>query len=405
MAEYLNRMGRDLWRRKRYNMLRKSLENYHQDKENMTAKKMISKRENGFLFTYQEFVDEVPPGTYFPGEDTGGVFRLTKARSDGSAMPTDDDFSREVDALLREHDGALPGRPPEAHKNAAGEDTGNGRGNQAGTHPQETGKKVAGSGAGAAQPDLPLRYMDQNYFPMECYVKPFRELHANIYSFLNARDFYLSKRLDYKRAVLIYGDHGVGKTRFLANLSDQLISERDAIVIRVETRKHLQAFISGIPAIADFCRDRLKVIVIEELAELIRTAQADSEILNTLDSTLLKDDLLYLITTNYPEQIPDNIIDRPSRIDDTIAVREDDFDAGFIQAWHVHLTGQPFPQADVVSGFLEKIEGRLSPVYLKELFLRACTRQKTLEETYDELVRRRKELRTSVRGGDLSGLM
>lgn len=359
----------------------------------MKAKRMITKKENAYWFSYQKFVSELPAGTYFPGDDINGTFKLMMARSDGSDKLSDDAFTKEVMVLLREHEEASRKKHAELIKQQSGK-----------VSAEDTTGATNGHGFNPATSNVPLRYMDQHYFPMEYYVKPFRELHSNIYTFLNAREFYLSKRLDYKRAVLMYGDHGVGKTRFLANLSDQLIAERNAIVIRIETRKHLECFIAGIPAISDFCRGRLKVVVIEELAELMRSTKVDSEILNTLDSTLLKDDILFLITTNYPKQIPDNIIDRPSRIDDTVGVFDHDFDAEFIQAWYTHLTGETIPEADIMSGFLDKVEGKLSPVYLKELFLRAHTREQSLEDTYNELVERRAELRKTDTRSDLPGI-
>lgn len=358
----------------------------------MLNNKYIIKENNFFKFSYQKFVNQIPAGTYFPDLDGEYKFILKTARHNQPGS--------EVSEALKELAGYDNWDEEEASSIA---DAFENEINEApivknGSYHQQT-SSFSNNGR------VTLRYMDQNYFPMEKYVTPFQELKTIIKAFIASKDFYTDKRLDYKRSILLYGDPGVGKTRFLANLADDLIVNEDAIVIRIESRKHLEHYFAGIPAINDFCKGRLKVVLVEELSELLRGRSADSDILNMLDSTLLKDDIIYLITTNYPESIPKNIIDRPSRIDDTIGVHQNHFTEEFIQAWYQHLMGEPFPEKDVNTGFISQMSGKYSPAYLKELFLRAYMRQSSLQDALEEIDQRRRNIRTAFRQKQDVGFM
>lgn len=367
----------------------------------MSNSKYITKSGNIYTFSYEQFAEDIPAGTYFPTLDNNDRFGLFVARNEQRSprMNTNGeegveneyaDFINEKDDENRGEGDVHHQYGAEAHQadNAAG----NGGDNANGMQRTSNGR-------------LTLRYMDQNYFPMEKYVEPFTELTKIIDAFIANRAFYRQKRLDYKRSVLLYGDPGVGKTRFLANLADNLIVEKDAIVIRIESRKHLDRYAAGIPALNDFCGDRLKVVVIEELSELLRGRTADPDILNMLDSTLLKDDIIYLITTNYPEKIPTNIIDRPSRVDDIIGVHQEHFNEKFICGWYEHLMGEPVPEKDIESGFIGKMAGKYSPAYLKELFLKSYMKADSLEEVLTEIDNRRRQIRKAFRQKQEVGFM
>ena len=79
--------------------------------------------------------------------------------------------------------------------------------------------------------------------------------------------------------------------------------------------------------------NRLKVIVIEELATLVQRNDY-TELLNLLDHMALQDNVLFLMTTNSPDVIPENIIDRPSRVDILEEVGNDGYIEGYTEAWY-----------------------------------------------------------------------
>jgi hypothetical protein len=231
-------------------------------------------------------------------------------------------------------------------------------------------------------------FVEQKYFSIENYVPPFDYLKKCINNFFNSKEFYTSNKLDFKRSILICGDPGTGKTRFIANIADELIQKYDALVIRIESNEAMATLLEGTHSLADFCKNRLKVIVIEELYELINTSNK-SGLLNMLDSTFLKDNVLFLMTTNFPQKIPVNMIDRPSRIDDIVPVYKEDFSKDFIINWYQHIMGSPFPQEDIDSGLLNELNGKYTLAYLKEIFLKSLIHSLTLSESYNQIKRRR----------------
>lgn len=231
-------------------------------------------------------------------------------------------------------------------------------------------------------------FVEQKYFNVENYVSPFAYLRECVDKFLNSKDFYKSNKLDFKRSILICGDPGTGKTRFIANITDELIQKYDALVIRIESEDAMSTLLKGTNPLADFCKDRLKVIVIEELYELISTKNK-SGVLNMLDSTFLKDNVLFMMTTNFPQKIPVNMIDRPSRIDDIVPVYKEDFSKEFIINWYQHVIGAPFPQEEKNTGLLNELEGKYTLAYLKEIFLKSLLHNLTLTESYNQIKRRR----------------
>lgn len=226
--------------------------------------------------------------------------------------------------------------------------------------------------------------LSQNYFPVENHVRPFAYLDKAVSRFLESQAFYQQKKLDYKRAFLICGDPGTGKTRFIANTVSKAITEQDAIVISVHSVHNMTYLLKGVNMIASFLRDRMKIIIIEELYELMKEKPL-GEILQLLDSSSLRDNVLFLITTNHPERIPYNLIDRPSRIDEIVPVYKEDFNQDFIVNWYEHVMGNPFPEEELTSGFLKDVEGKLTLAYLQEVFLKSFMEDISLSESYGKI--------------------
>lgn len=70
-------------------------------------------------------------------------------------------------------------------------------------------------------------------------------------------------------------------------------------------------------------KKRLKVVIFEELAAVVNGSKYDIErILDFLDGETSLDRALIFGTTNYPENIPSNIVDRPSRFDSLIRMAD-----------------------------------------------------------------------------------
>jgi chaperone BCS1 len=218
-----------------------------------------------------------------------------------------------------------------------------------------------------------------------------RKVKHTLDHFLSHKAFYAKNRLDYKRSFMLFGDPGTGKSRFVDETTRSLVETHNAVVIRVESDSQLAILADvGVPELHSFLPGRMKIFVLEELAELLERSRNEARLLNFLDSTFFRHDVLYFITTNYPEKIPQNIVDRPSRVDDLIAINSTDFEAGFIPAWYEHLLGRSFPKSEIKSAWLKETCGRISPAYLKELFLYAELHQCSLDYSWKQIKDRRR---------------
>ncbi|MCH8558057.1 MAG: AAA family ATPase [Balneolia bacterium] len=232
------------------------------------------------------------------------------------------------------------------------------------------------------------------YFPMEHYHEGIGMADANIRSFLDSKEFYKEQKLGYKRSVLFYGEPGTGKSRYIDQLGTTLISNYDAVVMRIGGPHELSAILkAGIPVLNKVLKGRLKVFIIEELVTLLER-DFKTELLNLLDHPYLRDDVMFLMTTNNPEQLPSNIVDRPSRVDLLVEVNSKGLNKEFIAAWYKFLMGQNMPE-DAMNEMSQLDD--LSPAYLKELFVSSRVTGQSLQDSMIELRDRKSRVKSQFK--------
>lgn len=104
-----------------------------------------------------------------------------------------------------------------------------------------------------------------------------------------------------KLGVLLYGPPGTGKTTFIRNI---LTIYPDAVKINYN---------DATPKV-NWNDDQLKIFIIEELVTHTSSALV-AEMLDFMDGLTKLKNAIFIATTNYPENLPGNIVARPGRFD------------------------------------------------------------------------------------------
>jgi len=114
----------------------------------------------------------------------------------------------------------------------------------------------------------------------------------------------------WKRGIMLYGPAGGGKTSTLQLLSKRII-ERGGLSIYLKNPHNTS---HGLEILRRIEPDRPIIVLLEDIDALIKDC-GESEILAILDGELQIDNVVFIATTNYPEDLDKRLINRPSRFD------------------------------------------------------------------------------------------
>lgn len=113
----------------------------------------------------------------------------------------------------------------------------------------------------------------------------------------------------HKRGFMLWGPPGGGKTSTVAFIMKDFI-EKGNVVFKFNG--NLISLLSNFRAIEP---DRKVMIILEDIDSLIVDKYSEQAVLDMLDGTVQHSNTIIIATTNYPEKLPDRIINRPSRFD------------------------------------------------------------------------------------------
>lgn len=118
----------------------------------------------------------------------------------------------------------------------------------------------------------------------------------------------------YKRGVLLFGGQGTGKSAIIIKLIEDAVKSNN-IVFFCPAPGDLSEFVKIMREIEG---DRKVLVVFEEFEKLLN--RDEGTFLSLLDGELQIDNVVYIATTNYINQIPPRIKERPSRFATVIEV-------------------------------------------------------------------------------------
>ena len=128
-------------------------------------------------------------------------------------------------------------------------------------------------------------------------------------TFWTKKDEYESRGENHKRGFMLWGPPGGGKTCTVSLIMNDFIKQGNIIF------EFNDNIIDGITSFRKIEPDRKVMIVIEDIDGLVKYTDAEQVLLQFLDGSVPHINTIMIATTNYPETLPDRIINRPSRFD------------------------------------------------------------------------------------------
>lgn len=138
--------------------------------------------------------------------------------------------------------------------------------------------------------------------------KNMNEILRDIEKFWDAEEVFKRYNLPYKRGLLLSGPPGTGKTCLVKLLVKDLIKRKGICLEYNEEPDELEYVLD---AMSDIQGDTPVVVIMEDIDRIC----VSSRLLNVLDGMTSLYKVVFLATTNHPDELDDALSNRPGRID------------------------------------------------------------------------------------------
>jgi ATPase family associated with various cellular activities (AAA) len=196
-------------------------------------------------------------------------------------------------------------------------------------------------------------------------------LERNVTRFVEQRSQLQKMQLGLKKGLLFYGPPGTGKTHTIHYLASQL-KDHTTLLITAEQVGHLQQYMQ----LARFLQPAMVVLEDVDLIARARTSMNSpcqesllNQLLNEMDGLREDARVLFILTTNRPDQLEEALTSRPGRIDQAIEFPLPD-EEGRRKLINLYGAGLNL-EDELVSLLIQKTKGG-SGAFMKELMRRSA---------------------------------
>ena len=196
-------------------------------------------------------------------------------------------------------------------------------------------------------------------------------LDRNVSGFIRAREHVKKLGLSAKKGLLFYGPPGTGKTHTIHYLASEL-PEHTTLLVTAEQVGLLDHYFQ----LARFLQPSLLVVEDVDLIARVREQMGSpceevllNKLLNEMDGLREDADVIFILTTNRPDQLEPALASRPGRIDQAIEFPLPD-EQGRFKLVKLYSRGLELPE-ELVELIVRKTKGA-SPAFIKELMRRAA---------------------------------
>lgn len=243
-----------------------------------------------------------------------------------------------------------------------------------------------------SHPQKGLFLKDKEISLDELFILPSKEQNQiidDIQGFWTKKAKFAEYKFTYKRGILLYGPAGCGKSSIINLLAKEIVKEHNGIVLFLTSADDLYRFTSIMPILRQIEPDKQILCILEDIETFVSYREAEAHLLNLLDGINQMDNVVYLGTTNFPEQLKERILNRPSRFDRRYEISYP------VTEVRTEYFKRKLKEADLkeidLDKWVKETEG-LSLAHLGEIVKSVCALGNTFEDTMELLKEMKKKL-------------